>query len=132
MDISPFYPAVLTLSDLRFKVNLGVTAEEREKLQEIHIDFKFFFADLPKAVYSDSISQTICYFTIAEKIQNFCQEKNFNTLEYLCHVLHGYVREQVDKTVGIWMKVCKHYASSQVIIGPACFEYGDCKSLDRN
>lgn len=120
------YSSVLSLTELKLQVSLGVTEEEREKPQNIKVCFKLFFSEVPKACFSDEIKDTFCYYEIANAVEDYCKNKEFNLLEYLCYQLHGIVRQVVDKNIKIWIRVIKCDPPIAKVEGVTSFEYNDC------
>lgn len=76
-------PVKLFISDLRLWVHLGHSSEEKYHAQLVSVNVELIFADPPKALTTDSLEDTVCYFQIIQVIQRACQDKQFNLVEYL-------------------------------------------------
>ena len=116
---------ILTLENLQLDVNLGVGEDERKQKQKVNFSFKIFFTELPKGCYSDDIDDTFCYFEISNITKDFCKNKEFKLLEYLCVCLHAKIKGKIGNEVGLWLKVEKCSPPVEGLIGTTAFEYQD-------
>lgn len=119
------YNSVISLNDLLIKVNLGVTEEERKKLQDIKISFKLFFNSLPKACESDDLNDTVCYHKISNIAHEHCKSNSVHLLEHLCYEIYKKVRKEIDGGAKIWIKVEKCNPPIEGLVGSTSFEYSD-------
>ena len=73
----------LSINDLRIWVSLGCGSQEKFNPQLVSIQINLVFKQLPKGAKTDRIKDTVCYSEIVTDIQKFCQEKQFDLIEYL-------------------------------------------------
>jgi dihydroneopterin aldolase len=119
------YSSVVSLNDLMMKVNIGVTEEERNTVQDIKISFKLFFKTPPLACETDDLNDTVCYHKISGIVEEHCKANKVKLLEYLCLQLHKRVREVVDSSIKIWIKIEKCNPPIEGLVGSTSFEYCD-------
>ncbi len=95
-------------------------------------DIDIEFASPPKAVYTDGLNDTCCYFKISENIKTFCEGKRFNLIEKLGFDIYNVVRESVSlqesNIKNIAVKVTKLSPPIPNIYGGSCFVY--CADID--
>lgn len=124
-SFSPSYAGVLTLNDLRLKVNLGVPDAERDTPQDVSFSFRFYFKELPDTCNTDDIKGSICYHDVAKVIEQRCKNKEFRTLEYLGHFLYTALRNDLARDILIRLNVTKCNTPVEHLHGCASFECGD-------
>lgn len=83
--------ATVQIDDLRFELHLGVTALEREALQEVSLDLSFTFTTPPRAMSSDDVDDTFNYSTIARALTGTLGGITCRTLEHLVELACGVV-----------------------------------------
>lgn len=105
--VNSAYPFVLSLSDLKLKVNLGVEINERSTPQEIELNFKLFFKVPPVAFESDKIADTICYHELSDKICEILVRQEYRLIEHICGAVFKVMRDYVPDDIKIWLKVIK-------------------------
>ena len=119
------FSSVISLSNLKLAVNLGVTKEERDVRQQVNISFKFYLKDAPEACTTDNIHDTVCYAEMAEIVRRHCNKKDFKLLEYLCYFLYREVRKNIPPDIKIWIGVEKCNPPIEGLVGSTAFEYTD-------
>ncbi len=85
----------LFISDLRIWVHLGCSAEEKHHPQLINLSIEFTFSSPPLGLVTDQLEDTICYLETVQHIQNLCQNKQFNLIEYLTSDVHRAIDEML-------------------------------------
>ncbi len=73
----------LSVLDLRIWVHLGCSDHEKFHPQLVSLNIDLMFNQIPKALYTDNLEDTICYLKLTEDIKSFCKGKRFNLIEYL-------------------------------------------------
>jgi dihydroneopterin aldolase len=119
------YSSVISLNDFHAKVNIGVTEKERNTVQDIKISFKLFFKVPPFACETDDLNDTVCYHKISGIVAEYCKANKVKLLEYFCMQLHKQVRQVVDSSIKIWIKVEKCNPPIEGLVGTTSFEYCD-------
>jgi FolB domain-containing protein len=94
---------------------LGCSEEEKYNPQALSFDIDIEFVSPPKAIYTDGLNDTCCYFKISENIKLFCQGKRFNLIEKLGFDIYNVVRESLgseqSNVKNITVKVTKVIAA---------------------
>lgn len=87
-------------SGLNFVVDiyLGVTAEERKRLQPVKIKFEFQNKNSLFSKIKDNSSDYICYQKIAESIYNKFNKTEVYLLEYICYQIYLIIKSYVSET----------------------------------
>jgi len=119
------YSSTLSLNDLQLEVNLGAGKQERSVKQNILVSFKIFFPKKPKACDNDNVEDTICYFKLSQIIEDYCRNREFHLLEYLCVRLHEQLRSNMKESARLWVRVDKCKPPIENIKGTTSFEYSD-------
>ncbi len=83
----------LKLTDIELCVHLGVPDEERAQSQLVYLDLTIDLTH-SSASQTDNINDTICYATVYEKLQAFCDGKSFHLIEYLAQQLYDKLTKQ--------------------------------------
>ncbi len=113
--------STLEIKQLRLKITIGVSDEERAKLQDVEFNITINFSDLPKACSSDQINNTLCYDQLTQEIKKFCVNNNFHLIEHLSHSLHKYIKSNyLDLKDKLSLQVCKS-APVKETEGKCCF-----------
>lgn len=90
----------LAIKSLALQVRLGVPDLERAVPQTVFVAIQFQFAIPPTACFSDQISETICYATLAKQLQAFCETKTFYLLETLAYQLYQHLKTDLLSNLG--------------------------------
>lgn len=91
----------IILKEARFLCNIGVSAEERKKKQEIFVDIELF-SDTKKAAKTDDLRVTINYSEVYDTIKNVVERKDCKLIETIAN--------------NIAEKILKNFNASKVII----------------
>jgi len=70
----------IILKEAGFLCNVGVSAEERRKKQEIFIDVELFL-DTKKAAKTDDLKYTVNYSEVYDTIKNIVERKKYKLIE---------------------------------------------------
>ncbi len=89
----------LTLEKLNLLVKLGNSIEERSLPQWVSIQIKFNFSSLPTACINDQLNDTICYATLANELQQFCDKHCFKLIEALAYQLYQFLKQKLSKII---------------------------------
>jgi len=87
----------LSILDCRIWIHLGCSEEEKFHPQLVSFDIDLFFKAIPIGASSDNIEDTICYLKLTEIINNFCQNKRFNLIEYLTYDIYKIIVSSIDQ-----------------------------------
>lgn len=103
----------LAIESLALQVRLGVPDVERAVPQTVFVALAFQFTEPPAACFSDQISETICYATLAKQLQAFCDTKSFCLLETLGYQLYQHLKTDLlsnfsEQPIKIRLCVTKH------------------------
>ena len=105
MQLKP--KCALIIKDLKLKINLGVTAKERKKKQQVLVSIKINFSYPPKACETGEISDTVCYDTLTQEIKKFCRHKEFTLIENLGMRLFLLVKKSIFKDCELNLSIVK-------------------------
>ena len=97
----------LEIKQLKLLANLGLSEEERSSPQEIEIDIKILFKELPKACNSDEIKDTICYAKLCLLLEQICKNSAFKLIEHLTMVFYQNIKKITNDSIVISVKKCK-------------------------
>lgn len=89
----------LTLEKLNLKVNLGYSAEERSFPQWISLRVQLSFTKLPLACINDNLNDTLCYASLSEDLQNFCNGRSFKLIEALTYQLYQFLKKKISAAI---------------------------------
>lgn len=103
----------LFLKNLQIYVNLGCSDEERDNKQLINIDLELLFPENFTASNTDDLEETICYYTLRNQIQNFCNEMKCNLIEYLAKQIYNFISENYEVSVK-YLELIKRPPMSQI------------------
>ncbi len=115
----------LMISDLRLWAHLGCSQEERHHLQAVSIDIELVFASSPKAIETDKLEDTVCYYKITKAIEAFVASKPFHLIEHMSKGIYDVVYNIVlqDLLSKIEVKVSKMSPPMAGILGGVSFIY---------
>lgn len=119
-----FYSS-LRIKDLSILVKLGVTPTERKQLQEIRVSVEVRFGSPPVGVQSDSLTQTLCYSEVADRIRNYCAGREFQLIEKLGGDIYQLVRGLLEPEDLAFIQVHKVAPPVEGLRGGAVFGFGD-------
>jgi|GEM_PF-110354 len=75
--------ARLWVQEIRGEAQIGVSAEERSRAQGVLVSVELGFAEVPAAVASDALEQTVDYAKLCERVRAVCQQRPYQLLERL-------------------------------------------------
>lgn len=104
----------LMLEGLEIYVSLGCSIEERAYNQKINIDIELSVNNSFKACDIDNLNETVCYYTLRNEIQKFCDKKEFNLIEYLTQQIHNFISNKYKKMNVEYIKLIKRPPASQI------------------
>jgi len=91
------------LNQLELKVHLGWEDWERAHLQTVWVDIHLEFEKPPRACFTDSLEDTICYDSLTTQIKRVCAQQSFRLVEYLAQIIYQTIRD--DCTLPIRIKI---------------------------
>ena len=89
----------LILEKLNLHVKLGHSIEERSLPQWVSVQIKLGFDNLPPACINDQLNDTICYATLANELQQFCDKHCFKLIEALAYQLYQFLKQKLSKII---------------------------------
>jgi 7,8-dihydroneopterin aldolase/epimerase/oxygenase len=102
----------LILKNLSLSVKLGYSEEERALPQQVLVQIKLQFADVPVACTTDNLHDTLCYAVLSYELQNFCDHHSFKLIENLAYQLYQQLKKKItDMTlvkVNVFLCVTKN------------------------
>jgi 7,8-dihydroneopterin aldolase/epimerase/oxygenase len=115
----------LKLNELIVQIKLGISEQEREVPQNVHIGIELKFNTPPKACITDNIEDTVCYSKIAKKIIGTCQDKEYQLIEFLCQEVFSLIRSDLESSTKIKISITKLNPPIVGIATSVNFEYSD-------
>lgn len=116
---------IISVTNLCLDLRIGVLEVEQKFTQKVNIEFNLTHSSLPQECIDDSSSEYICYADLVRSIQNYCENKSFGLIEYLCFQLYQLLKSKVEKNILVRVKVQKLRVDIDGInCSPAC-EFGD-------
>ena len=102
----------LLLEELYLHVKLGHTAEERHLPQCVSLQIKFDFCNLLDACHTDHLRDTVCYASLANDLQAFCDHRSFKLIESFTYQLFQFIKiklaEKIHTKTNISLRVTKN------------------------
>lgn len=122
----------LSISDLRIWVHLGCTDQEKFHAQLVSFTIDLVFKAPPKAIASDRLEDTACYFKIVQDIKSLCQRTPFNLIERLTADVYKAIDVSLgdQKSLISFINVTTHKIAPPVqdVHGGVSFTYCDAPS----
>ncbi|MFT4694728.1 MAG: dihydroneopterin aldolase [Francisella sp.] len=103
----------LFLQNMQIFVSLGCSEEERANRQLIEIDLELLFPKNFNASDTDDLNETICYYTLRNKIQAFCDDISCNLIEYLAKQIYNFINDNYAISIK-YLKLIKRPPMSQI------------------
>jgi len=101
-------PPVLGVRGVELLVHLGCLPEERKEPQLVRYEIFFLFNHLPNGMFTDELTETICYAKVVEILKQAVLDKEFHLIEKLgTDSFLELKKEFKDKDVKIRMHICK-------------------------
>jgi dihydroneopterin aldolase len=114
--------SVLSLNKLLLNVKIGVEDYERILAREIELYIKFH---LNKPIINDDINNTICYYKTATIIEDYCKDKEFKLIEFLCYQIHQLLKATYGIELLIEVRIVKKNPFNNNMLDYAEFGYID-------
>lgn len=103
----------LFLQNLQIFVSLGCSQQEQANKQAIELDLELLLPKNFKASDSDNLNETVCYYTLRNKIQAFCDTTSYNLIEYLAKQIYNFIKDNYDISIK-YLKLSKRPPMSQL------------------
>ncbi|APC91580.1 MULTISPECIES: dihydroneopterin aldolase [Francisella] len=104
----------LFLSGVEIYVSLGCSEQERAYKQKITLDLELEFNQDYIASNSDNLEETICYYTLRNNIQQFCDGISCNLIEYLAKQIYLFIEKNYSDITIKYLKIIKKPPVSQI------------------
>ena len=111
----------IQLDELEIQLHLGVSEEERAKIQSVWISLTFEFFALPGSTSSDLISETVNYSSLSKLLKSEFNGSNIKTIEYMGFRAFNLVSEDIDQAGRLTLSIRK-FPSISGLKGGALFE----------
>lgn len=85
----------IIIKNAKFLCNVGITQKERSVKQEILLDV-IMFCDMKKSAKTDSIKDTVDYFSVYKKIENLIKNKEFSLIETIAQISADLILENFN------------------------------------
>lgn len=85
----------LQLKDISLDVKLGHRKEERAFQQRVLVQITLRFETTPLVCTTDNLHDTLCYATLVNELQKFCDDRSFKLIEALSYQLYHFIKEKV-------------------------------------
>ncbi len=112
MQANEQFQSCTALHDLRLQVHLGVGEEERAELQEISVELRCYYAQMPEA---DDEGAYICYGALADAVRTLLEGKPYKLIETMGmdslrvarSVAIEQLGEELAKQLAFWVRIHK-------------------------
>ena len=111
----------IQLDELEIQLHLGVSEEERAKIQSVWVSLTFEFFTLPESTSSDLISETVNYSSLSKLLKSEFNGSNIKTIEYMGFRAFNLVSEDIDQVGRLTLSI-KKFPSISGLKGGALFE----------
>ena len=86
----------ITLKELRYQIEIGVTEEERKQPQSVLIDLQLYL-DITRAVAIEDIEETVNYSAVQKTIKTFLENRKYILVEKMCADIVDLLLHNFDK-----------------------------------
>jgi len=104
----------LLLNGFELYVTLGCSDEEKSNKQMVKLNLEIIFDDISSATNDDVLAGTICYYTLRNDIQRFCDDISCNLIEYLTKQIYGFITNKHQHIKVKYLKLIKSPPMSQI------------------
>lgn len=104
----------LLLNGLEIYVSLGCSEEEKAFKQKVELDLELVFLQDFIACNNDNLHDTICYYTLRNKIQVFCDSFRCDLIEYLAQQIYDFIVKSYPNVEVEYLKLIKRPPVSQI------------------
>jgi dihydroneopterin aldolase len=104
----------LFLEGLEIYVSLGCSDEEKSHKQMVKLDLELEFSKEYSASDTDNLKETICYYTLRNNIQTFCDKISCNLIEYLTKQIFSFIQKEYPQVTIRYLKLIKSPPVSQI------------------
>ena len=111
----------IQLDELEIQLHLGVSEEERAKIQSVWVSLTFEFFTLPESTSSDLISETVNYSSLSKLLKSEFNGSNIKTIEYMGFRAFNLVSQDIDQVGRLTLSIRK-FPSISGLKGGALFE----------
>ena len=111
----------IQLDELEIQLHLGVSEEERAKIQSVWVSLTFEFFTLPESTSSDLISETVNYSSLSKLLKSEFNGSSIKTIEYMGFKAFKLVSEDIDQVGRLTLSIRK-FPSISGLKGGALFE----------
>lgn len=112
----------LVIENLQTELKLGVSEEERSKLQRVAWNINIQLKKPKLAKYEDDYEQVVCYGRLCNLISDICLEKEYKLIEYLCYKVFSVLKDVIGNAAeSLEVKVTKLNPPVTNLIGGASF-----------
>jgi len=122
-----YMQSTLELSGYKIPVKIGWTEDERQHPQLIQFDLRLQFQKLPDACQTDDLKDTLCYFTLSQKINDICSRTEYRLIEKLGFEIYQTLTSLLPPSVQLKLTITKlNPPLAEVISGAtASFSLGE-------
>jgi dihydroneopterin aldolase len=117
----------IAINDLRIWLHLGYSEEEKHHPQLISFNIELIFKSPPSSCSTDQLEDTVCYAKIIQYVQDLCQNRKFNLIEYLATEVYRVINDSLgDKKQDIFLinvTICKISPPIANVHGGVSFTY---------
>lgn len=78
----------LKINQIPIFMSLGCSTSEQAQKQKVLVSLTMNFQNYAQAETSDQLEHSICYASIAEKIEAVCLEKSYHLIEHACFSIY--------------------------------------------
>lgn len=120
----------MQISDFRLLLHLGNTDKEQRQPQEVSFSITVRFSELPKAMTTDFLHDTVCYEQLTDRIRNRCQNRSYHLIEHLAFDCYADLEETLLRNTSFHLCVTKLRPPVEGLHGGAKFCVGNlpCES----
>ena len=124
----PCVQTSLFIQGLKLQAHLGWSAQERSVPQGVRFDVELYFSQIPQGCTSDSLSDTICYATLSDKLRALCTQKEYRLIEKLGWDAYQTIRQDLSPSIGLKIRAIKEKPPIDELSGGAVFTVSDWRT----
>ena len=95
----------LILENISLNIKLGWLEEERAFSQQVLVQIKIRFSDIPTVCMTDNLRDGLCYSALSSDLQVFCDTRSFKLIETLGYQLYQFLKKKITELISEPIKV---------------------------
>lgn len=115
----------LILREHRMMLKFGVSEDERRVPQEVLVSVALRFSSPPRAIFTDCLSDTICYSELVKFLEDYAKSAEFHLIEKMAGDFYSFLRTKLPKDVLMALEINKVSPPIKNLQGGVRFSFGD-------